>query len=118
VKPGDPMLVLIGLQKVEGSWSDIQAIKNSCEIHVKCPAKPTGKPDVFALALAIAILRKRFSDRESQWKMERVITEPFRSIIFKRARNGGSHIISYSHSLSHSHPHSHSNDSEREFDKS
>jgi hypothetical protein len=69
VKSSDQMLALIGLQKVEGSWSDIQAIQNSCGIRVKCPPELNGKPDVFATALAIAILRKRFSDRESQWKM-------------------------------------------------
>jgi hypothetical protein len=69
VKPSDPMLALIGLQKVQGSWNNIQAIQQVCGIHVECPSELTGKVDVFATVLAIAVLRKRFSDRESQWKM-------------------------------------------------
>jgi hypothetical protein len=68
-KPTDPILALIGLQKVDGSWSDIQTLQDSNGIHVICPSEFTGKPDVFATALAIAILRKRFSARERQWKM-------------------------------------------------
>jgi hypothetical protein len=63
------MLVLIKLQNVKGLWSDIKTIEKSCGIHVECPPELTRKRDVFATALAIAILRNRFSGRESQWKM-------------------------------------------------
>jgi hypothetical protein len=67
--PSDPMLALIELQEFQGSWSEVKKVQDASGVVVECPSELSGRPDVFATALAIAILRKHFQSRESQWRM-------------------------------------------------
>jgi hypothetical protein len=59
----------LSLQAFDGSWKDPQALLTAAAVRVECPSELAGQPAVFATALAIALLRKRFQANESQWRM-------------------------------------------------
>jgi hypothetical protein len=65
----DPLLRLVVLQSIDGSWSDAEAVKSVAGVTVDPPAELTLNLSAFATALAIAILRKRFADLKSQWQL-------------------------------------------------
>jgi hypothetical protein len=63
------VLELIALQTVDGYWASAEQLQTAAGLHVDCPSDLAGIPSVFATVLAIAILRTRFLDRKSQWRM-------------------------------------------------
>jgi hypothetical protein len=67
--PSDPMLELTALQKVDGSWASAEQLQKFAGATIECPSDLALSPSVFATVLAIAVLRKRFFDRNSQWRM-------------------------------------------------
>jgi fluoride ion exporter CrcB/FEX len=65
----NPLIALLDLQGIDGSWTDPQAVQAAASVKVDCPSEFSGRIAIFATALAIAILRKRFQEKESQWRL-------------------------------------------------
>jgi hypothetical protein len=65
--PSDALLELIALQSIDGSWRIAEKVEKISGGAVVMAGEL--EEAVFATALAIAILRKRFSEQSAQWAM-------------------------------------------------
>jgi hypothetical protein len=65
----DQMLALVSLQSFEGFWSDVENISRVPGMNINRPSDLKGQPACLATAIAIALLRKKFGDLRSQWRM-------------------------------------------------